>query len=53
MSLREFFAQILIAWSMVIMVYNDGILSLLFHIQQIFRAGKSVELIEGLGKVKG
>ena len=34
MSLREFFAQILIVKSMVILVYNDGILILLFHIDR-------------------
>ena len=34
MSLREFFAQILILKSMVILVYNDGILILLFHIDR-------------------
>ena len=34
MSLREFFAQILIVKSMVILVYNDGSLILLFHIDR-------------------
>ena len=34
MSLREFFAQILIVKSIVILVYNDGILILLFRIDR-------------------